>query len=537
MALPPAASPPPPPTPVDPIVWLACASPLSRLPVVGSQVYYFPAGHAQQCPTPLPLPAHPLFLCSLTALSLSADPTTGEPYATISLLPLRPGTPPAAPAQDQPLPAVSLPAPGVGSQRQPPVFCYYPKQLTQSDANNGGGFSVPRLCAESIFPPLDFDDDPPVQILNMTDLQGKSWEFRHIFRGTPRRHLLTTGWSKFVNAKVLVAGDTVVFMRRPDLKLLVGVRRAPRFDADSRCNARARVPAQEIMEAVRLASNDEPFTVTYYPRQGAGEFVVPRMEVEKGLTSAFMPGMQVRIQIMESEDTRRTAWLNGTINKVYYQQMWNGLEVDWDSSAASFFRTDRCVNPWQVQPVGFPPLPSGVNINPNTISSAPICTEDSLLVPSPMLPPQPPVSIQGARHNNPNAHADIPSSSTSVLTTQALFPTGLQNSVPPSLGGGSSSMVNPQNGSPSNNPVNTPPSDLPDGMKTIQLCIPEKTIQLFGVKITSPVQSDTNGGFSSAQVNQVPEGMDDETSAQEATDTTPTGSPTNGHNNQDAARL
>uniref|UniRef100_A0A0E0KX75 Auxin response factor n=1 Tax=Oryza punctata TaxID=4537 RepID=A0A0E0KX75_ORYPU len=479
MARPPAATPPPPP--VDRLVWLACAAPLSRIPVVGTQVFYFPDGHAEQCPAPLPDPlpsAHRFFLCTITAVHLAADTATGEPYATISLLPLRHDAPAPAPAAEL----------AESSEAQAQEFHYYAKQLTQSDANNGGGFSVPRLCADHIFPALNFEDDPPVQSLTMGDLQGDSWEFRHIYRGTPRRHLLTTGWSKFVNAKLLVAGDTVVFMCcPPDGKLLVGVRRAPRYSGDSPCNARARVQPQEVMEAVRLAAEQAPFTVTYYPRHGAGEFVVPRVEVDKGLTTPLRSGMQVRVQVMEAEDTRRLAWLNGTLKYVHHQQIWRTLEVDWDASAASSSSMkNRFVNPWQVQTVDFPPIPMGLKISNNSIT-APMDNGDSLLVPPMLLHPQPPAAIQGARHNNGHAYADTPSSLTpSMVRTQQLFPRDLQILVPPT------DIVNPQNGSPSNNSLNTPPS-ASDGMKTIQL---------FGVTITSPVQGDTNAAFSSAQVNQ-----------------------------------
>lgn len=50
---------PPPPTTttgmvpvIDHDIWLACATPYSgRLPVVGSAVYYFPQGRAEQCHT------------------------------------------------------------------------------------------------------------------------------------------------------------------------------------------------------------------------------------------------------------------------------------------------------------------------------------------------------------------------------------------------------------------------------------------------------------------------------------------------------
>ena len=34
-----------------------------------------------------------------------------------------------------------------------------------------------------------------------------------LFSGQPRRHLLTTGWSVFVSAKKLVAGDAFIFLR------------------------------------------------------------------------------------------------------------------------------------------------------------------------------------------------------------------------------------------------------------------------------------------------------------------------------------
>ncbi|CAN1787518.1 Auxin response factor 10, partial [Linum perenne] len=45
-----------------------------------------------------------------------------------------------------------------------------------------------------------------------------------IYRGTPRRHLLTTGWSAFVNRKKIVAGDSIVFLRTESGDLCVGIR-------------------------------------------------------------------------------------------------------------------------------------------------------------------------------------------------------------------------------------------------------------------------------------------------------------------------
>ncbi|KAL0436882.1 UNVERIFIED_CONTAM: Auxin response factor 4 [Sesamum radiatum] len=90
------------------------------------------------------------------------------------------------------------------------MFC---KTLTASDTSTHGGFSVPRRAAEDCFPPLDYKEQRPSQELIAKDLHGVEWKFRHIYRGQPRRHLLTTGWSIFVSQKNLVSGDAVLFLR------------------------------------------------------------------------------------------------------------------------------------------------------------------------------------------------------------------------------------------------------------------------------------------------------------------------------------
>ncbi|XP_048549461.1 auxin response factor 13-like [Triticum urartu] len=98
-----------------------------------------------------------------------------------------------------------------------------------------------------------------------------------------------------------MAGDAVVFMRRADGELLAGIRRAPR--------------SEEGDEAVRLAAEGTLFTVTYYPRQGAGEFVVPKQEVEDALIGAWAPGVQVRMKFLDAEE-RRSEWNNGAVKAV-----------------------------------------------------------------------------------------------------------------------------------------------------------------------------------------------------------------------------
>ncbi|CAM0956627.1 unnamed protein product [Alopecurus aequalis] len=495
------APPPPPPaddapTPVDSDVWLACATPMSRIPAVGSQVYYFRHGHTEQCPVPPPASQLPdIFPCTVATVRLFADPKTDEPYAIVSLVP----GPHREPADAAPYLDPADAAPHQDHAQR--GFCYYAKQLTQSDANNGGGFSVPRSCADIVFPPLDFEADPPVQTLRMRDLLGARWDFRHIYRGTPRRHLLTTGWSKFVNAKLLVAGDAVVFVRRSDGDLLAGVRRAPRYPAASQGaaagqrgrphNARARVPPQEVDDATRLAAEGRPFTVTYYPRQGAGEFVVPRKDVEDAMVANWQPGLQVRMKFLDAEE-RRSEWINGVI-KTVDRGIWRMLEIDWGESSPVPLRNSH-VNAWQVELVGLPPILKKLKFTETIVAP----------LDSPV-----PAGMQGARHIG--LTDQLPSSSTTVFTTQLLFPQDCQ--VPPSSSGGSSEVVNPEEigGSPPNNSVNMPPSGSPEEVRSIQL---------FGTTITSPVQSATNG--SSEEVNRVPDAaVVDGTANEDASSTRP----------------
>ncbi|KAL0351413.1 UNVERIFIED_CONTAM: Auxin response factor 17 [Sesamum calycinum] len=191
----------------------------------------------------------------------------------------------------------------------------FAKVLTPSDANNGGGFSVPRFCADSIFPPLDFGSDPPVQNLIMKDTHNNAWEFRHIYRGTPRRHLLTTGWSKFVNAKRLIAGDSVVFMRKKSTnELFTGIRRAGPFG--SSCWDGGKTSADSsmsvVVEAIKNSDQGIAFEVVHYPRFGSPDFVVSAEKVEDALRICWSAGMRVKMAV-ETEDSSRMTWFQGTV--------------------------------------------------------------------------------------------------------------------------------------------------------------------------------------------------------------------------------
>lgn len=255
----------------------------------------------------------------------------------------------------------------------------FAKILTPSDANNGGGFSVPRFCADSIFPPLNYQAEPPVQTLSVTDLHGVVWDFRHIYRGTPRRHLLTTGWSKFVNHKMLVAGDSVVFMRSSrGGEMYVGVRRTVRASPGGDCGRwsshialkseeegsgrdgfKTRLSAEVVAEATEMAAQDMPFEVVYYPKAGWSDFVVKAEVVEKALKLFWTAGMRVKMA-METDDSSRMTWFQGTLSSVsvpdngpWQGSPWRMLQVTWDEPEV--LHNAKRVSPWQVDFVASTP--------------------------------------------------------------------------------------------------------------------------------------------------------------------------------------
>ena len=317
---------------LDSQLWHACAGAMVQMPPINSKILYFPQGHAEhahgkvdfgqtRCP--------PFIPCRVSAIKYMADPDTDEVFAKMRLIPLRENE---LDVEDD----CFLGKNGLDSQEKHNSFA---KTLTQSDANNGGGFSVPRYCAETIFPRLDYSAEPPVQTIIAKDVHGQSWKFRHIYRGTPRRHLLTTGWSNFVNQKKLVAGDSIVFLRAENGDLCVGIRRAkkgigggPEYsfgghggflgeDENSllrrKCTEelQGRVAAESVLEAVTCAVNGRPFEVSYYPRAGTPEFCVKASAVRAAMQIQWCSGMRFKMPF-ETEDSSRISWFMGTISSV-----------------------------------------------------------------------------------------------------------------------------------------------------------------------------------------------------------------------------
>ncbi|KAL2893122.1 Auxin response factor 17 [Bienertia sinuspersici] len=368
-------------TPVGYGIWRACAGRLIHVPKVNSRVYYFPKGHAEQASSPVNFSTMAVskkaIQCRVTKVSYLADPKTEEVLVKYKLEPWK--------LDDENDVAVEGSGKsGVDTVEENPGFVSFNKILTPSDANNGGGFSVPRQCAVRIFPKLNFALETPLQNLLISDVKGTQWMFRHIYRGTPRRHLLTTGWSKFVNAKNIIAGDTVVFIRNIQTKeLAVGIRRnfmdTPKLITTVPDNAnaqkgfsrenRGRVSPKAVAKAAKRAENGMPFEAVYYPRPGLAEFVVAADKVEEACDWYWTTGTRVKMAL-ETYDGLKKTWHHGSIASVVPIDLcssdieWRMLEVSWDDESKGLQKKQkmRKVNPWQLEFSGpTPPIHAPCN--------------------------------------------------------------------------------------------------------------------------------------------------------------------------------
>ncbi|KAH1129443.1 hypothetical protein J1N35_000821 [Gossypium stocksii] len=345
-------------------LWHACAGPLVCLPTVGTRVVYFPQGHSEQvaATTNKEVDTHipnypdlpPQLICQLQNVTMHADVETDEVYAQMSLQPLTP--------EEQK--GTFLPMELGIPSKQPTNYFY--KTLTASDTSTHGGFSVPRRAAEKVFPPLDFSQQPPAQELIARDLHDIEWKFRHIFRGQPKRHLLTTGWSVFVSAKRLVAGDSVLFIWNEKNQLLLGIRRAtrPQTVMPSSVLSSDSMHIGLLAAAAHAAATNSCFTVFYNPRWASpSDFVIPLSKYVKAVFHTRVSvGMRFRM-LFETEESSVRRYM-GTITGIssldpvrWPNSHWRSVKVGWDESTTGE-RQPR-VSLWEIEPLTtFPMYPS-----------------------------------------------------------------------------------------------------------------------------------------------------------------------------------
>ncbi|KAL8150373.1 hypothetical protein V2J09_020181 [Rumex salicifolius] len=329
-------------------LWRACAGPLVEIPVAGERVYYFPQGHMEQLEASTNQELNqsiPLFnlsskiLCRVVNVTLLVEQETDEVYTQITLFPDPDQTEPDKP---------DLPSPIESTKPTVHSFC---KVLTASDTSTHGGFSVLRKHANGCLPPLDMSQQIPTQELVAKDLHGYEWRFKHIFRGQPKRHLLTTGWSHFVTSKRLVAGDSFVFLRGENGELRVGVRRMNRKQS---CMPSSVISSQSmhvgvLATASHALSTNTLFVVYYKPR--TSQFIISLNKYLEAIKRSFSVGMRFKMRFEGDEmpEKRFTGTIVGVedISPHWKNSKWRSLKVHWDE-LASIVRPER-VSSWEIE--------------------------------------------------------------------------------------------------------------------------------------------------------------------------------------------
>ncbi|KAF8100518.1 hypothetical protein N665_0222s0017 [Sinapis alba] len=351
-------------------LWKLCAGPLFVLPKVGEKIFYFPQGHIEQLVTSINdelCQLQPVFYipskicCNVFSIKLKVETTTNEIYAEISLLP--------------DTSEVEIPTPGHENNIQ--NFNYFTKVLSASDTSKKGGFVLNKRHATECLPLLvliltynesncnfyitfvsniflDTSQLMPSQEISAKDIHGHEWKFKHTLRGTPQRHIFTSGWNEFAKGKDLVAGDSFVFLRGDNGESRVGIRKAAHHQQD---NIPPLLISKESMHhgvvatALNAIKSKCMFVVFYKPR--SSQFLVNFHKVIDGVNTKFSIGSRFLMKF-EGRDFNEIRYF-GTIVGVrdfsthWKDSEWRSLEVQWDEDA-TIPRPDK-VSPWEIEPL------------------------------------------------------------------------------------------------------------------------------------------------------------------------------------------
>ncbi|KAK7337386.1 hypothetical protein VNO77_17956 [Canavalia gladiata] len=338
-------------------LWRACAGYSVYVPRTGEKVFYFPQGHLEQVAAftqhqpdgHMEIPVYDLpskILCRVMCVQLKAEAYTDEVFAQVTLLP--------EPKQDE----LNLEEEDSCQIPFRTTTYSFSKILTPSDTSTHGGFSIPKRHADECFHPLDMTHQTPTQELVARDLHGFEWHFRHIYRGQPKRHLLTSGWSTFVNTKKLVAGDACIFVSDENGELRIGIRRAVKHHINASTSSSLisghSMQLGILASASHAVATGSMFTVYYRPWTNPFEFIIPLRNYMKSTIPDYSIGMRVQMQNEIEESSRRYA---GTIIGIedidsirWHGSAWRCLKVLWDTVIDAYMHPER-VCPWWIEPL------------------------------------------------------------------------------------------------------------------------------------------------------------------------------------------
>ncbi|CAN0899080.1 Auxin response factor 1 [Linum grandiflorum] len=318
-------------------LWQACAGPLAYVPKIGEYVYYFLQGHIQQvkscieqdCEMELPQGNSVPYklLCKVVDVQRKAEAVTDEVFARIVLLPVLEEVISSSSwkEDDEDDGGISNNSDQSWNKvmiRSKKSKRSFSKKLTPSDTSKHGGFSVPRRQAEECLPALNMSEEPPVQEIAAKDIHNNLWRFRHIYRGDPKRHLLTSGWSTFATSKRISPGDQFIFVRGENGQLRVGVRRGGRQQQQQK---KPLPPSATVIsancilhgilaDASHAVTTGSTFVVYYRPWSNSSEFLVPAGRYLKSTKLEYSPGTRFKMLFEGDECTeQRIERFEGTI--------------------------------------------------------------------------------------------------------------------------------------------------------------------------------------------------------------------------------
>ncbi|CAG7869865.1 unnamed protein product [Brassica rapa] len=317
-------------------LWKLCAGPLFDPPKIGEELVTSINDELCQLKPVFNIPSK--IRCNVFSIKLKVETTTDEIYAEISLLP--------------DTSEVEIPTSKCENNIQN-IKCFT-KVLSASDTSKKGGFVLNKRHAIECLPPLDMSHLTPSQEINATDIHGHEWKFKHALKGTPKRHLFTSGWNEFAKAKKLVVGDSFIFLRGENGESRVGIKKAAHHQQE---NIPSSIISKESMHhgvvatALNAIKNKCMFVVFYKPR--SSQFVVNIDKFRDGVNKKFSIGSRFLMKF-EGKDFNEIRYY-GTILKVrdfsthWKDSEWRCLEVQWDE-AATIPRPDK-VSPWEIEPL------------------------------------------------------------------------------------------------------------------------------------------------------------------------------------------
>ncbi|WZZ11926.1 hypothetical protein YC2023_105015 [Brassica napus] len=326
-------------------LWKLCAGPLFDLPKIGEEVYYFPQGNIEQlvasandnlCQLKPIFDISSRIHCNVISIKLKVETNTDEVYAKVSLLPCSP--------------EVEITFPNDNNEQN---IKYFTKVLTASDIGPHGDFILFKKDAIECLPPLDMSQLIPSQEIVAKDLHDHVWKFKHTFRGTPKRHLFTSGWKEFVKGKSLAVGDSFVFLRGENGESRVGIRKTSHQQSDMSSS----VISKESMHHGFIASASNAihtkcmFDVFYKPK--SSKFIVNCDKFLDAVNMKFNTSSRFTMKF-EGHDFNEIIY-SGTIVKmedfsIYWKgSEWRNLQVQWDE-AATIPRPNK-VSLWEIEPL------------------------------------------------------------------------------------------------------------------------------------------------------------------------------------------